>query len=139
MDARLLRSDRAWLELGPYVATERNGRSALRSDQAWLELGRYVGTGQRASAVVAIKTKLYLGNIRCDVFLTEHDLLRKDILVFCGDLDVNFVVTVFDPNKGSEPEFSQQEPRGQCPSRGLDDFSQPVCPLFLDFVLELGE
>ena len=45
-----------------------------------------------------IRTKLYLGNIRCDVFLTEHDLLRKDILVFCGDLDVNFVVTVFDPN-----------------------------------------
>ena len=24
--------------------------------------------------------------------------LRKDILAFCGDLDVNFVVTVFDPN-----------------------------------------
>ena len=45
-----------------------------------------------------IQTKLYLGNIRCDVFLTEHDLLRKDILVFYGDLDVNFVVTVFDPN-----------------------------------------
>ena len=45
-----------------------------------------------------IRTKLYLGNIRCDVFLTEHDLLRKDILVFYGDLDVNFVVTVFDPN-----------------------------------------
>ncbi|KAF2562048.1 hypothetical protein F2Q70_00017560 [Brassica cretica] len=41
---------------------------------------------------------LYLGNIRCDVFLTEHDLLWKDILVFCGDLDVNFVVTVFHPN-----------------------------------------
>ncbi|KAF3489622.1 hypothetical protein F2Q69_00054498 [Brassica cretica] len=46
----------------------------------------------------SIRTKLYLGNTRCDVFLTEHDLLRKDILVFCGDLDVNFVVTVFDPN-----------------------------------------
>ena len=24
--------------------------------------------------------------------------MQKDILVFCGDLDVNFVVTVFDPN-----------------------------------------
>ncbi|KAF3600730.1 hypothetical protein F2Q69_00034582 [Brassica cretica] len=46
-----------------------------------------------------IRTKLYLGNIRCDVLLTEYDLLRKDILAFCGDLDVNFVVTVFDPNK----------------------------------------
>ena len=45
-----------------------------------------------------IRTKLYLGNIRCDVLLTEHDFLRKDILVFCGDLDVNFVATVFDPN-----------------------------------------
>nr|ABD65088.1 hypothetical protein 27.t00109 [Brassica oleracea] len=33
------------------------------------------------------------------VSIQPHDLLRKDILVFCGDLDVNFVVTVFDPNK----------------------------------------
>ena len=31
-----------------------------------------------------IRTKLYLGNIRCDFLLTEHDLLRKDILVFSG-------------------------------------------------------
>ncbi|KAF3505348.1 hypothetical protein F2Q69_00043152 [Brassica cretica] len=68
--------------LGRYVATE-----------LWLELGRYVATGQRACA-------LYLGNIRCDVLLTEHDLLRKDIFVFCRDLDINFVVTVFDPNIG---------------------------------------
>ncbi|KAF3539529.1 hypothetical protein F2Q69_00019713 [Brassica cretica] len=45
----------------------------------------------------SIRTKLYLWNVRCDVFLTEHDLLRKDILVFCGDLDVNFVITIFDP------------------------------------------
>lgn len=45
-----------------------------------------------------IRTKLYLENIRCDVLLTEHDLLRKDILVFCGDLDVKFVASVFDPN-----------------------------------------
>ncbi|KAF2576360.1 hypothetical protein F2Q70_00002340 [Brassica cretica] len=43
---------------------------------------------------------LYLGNIRCDVYLAEHDLLQKDILVFFRDLDVNFVVTVFDPNNG---------------------------------------
>ncbi|KAF3484644.1 hypothetical protein F2Q69_00052957 [Brassica cretica] len=85
--ARSLRSDRAEQMLGRYVATE-----------LWLKLGRYVATGQRACAVVAIRTKLYLGNIRCDVLLTEHDLLRKDILVFCGDLDINFVVTVFDPN-----------------------------------------
>jgi len=49
-----------------------------------------------------IRTKLYLGNISCDVLVTEHDLLRKDILVFCGDLDVNFVVTVFDPNRFQE-------------------------------------
>ena len=45
-----------------------------------------------------IRVKLYLGNIRCDVLLTEYDFLRKDILAFCGDLDVNFVVTFFDPN-----------------------------------------
>ncbi|KAF2609205.1 hypothetical protein F2Q68_00043100 [Brassica cretica] len=70
----------------------------LRSDRAWLELGRYIATEQDERSVATIRTKLYLGNIHCDVFLTEHDLLRKDILVFCGDLDVNFVVTVFDPN-----------------------------------------
>ncbi|KAF2616827.1 hypothetical protein F2Q68_00040308 [Brassica cretica] len=55
-------------------------------------------TPKRVRKALRIRTKLYLGNIRCDVFLTEHDLLRKDILVFCGDLDVNFAVTVFDPN-----------------------------------------
>ncbi|KAF2616826.1 hypothetical protein F2Q68_00040309 [Brassica cretica] len=81
---RMLGSDRAWLELGRYVATERNGRS--------------VATFRPDSVHVRIRTKLYLGNIRCDVLVTEHDSLRKDILVFCGDLDVNFVVTVFDPN-----------------------------------------
>ncbi|KAF3484646.1 hypothetical protein F2Q69_00052955 [Brassica cretica] len=105
-------------ELGHYVATERNGHSrpsgpdarSLCSDRAertlggyvatklWLELGRYVATEQKGPAVATIQTKLYLGNMRCDVLLTEHDLLRKDILAFCGDLDINFVVTVFDPN-----------------------------------------
>ena len=32
--------------------------------------------------------------------MTEHDSLRKDTHTYiCGDLDINFVVTVFDPNK----------------------------------------
>ncbi|KAF3494770.1 hypothetical protein DY000_02054142 [Brassica cretica] len=85
------------------ISYRRFGRArSLCSDRAWLKLGRNVATGQRACAVVTIRTKLYLGNIRCDVFLTEHDLLWKDILVFCGDLDVNFVVTVFHPNKKYE-------------------------------------
>ncbi|KAF2599268.1 hypothetical protein F2Q68_00011613 [Brassica cretica] len=70
------------------MSYRRFGRArSLRSDRAEWTLGRYNSN------------EAYLGNIRCDVFLTEHDLLRKDILVFCGDLDVNFVVTVFDPNK----------------------------------------
>ncbi|KAF3585872.1 hypothetical protein F2Q69_00031037 [Brassica cretica] len=69
---------------------------SLRSDRAEQTLGRYVATEQDKRSVATIRTKLYLGNIRCDVFLTEHDLLRKDILVLCGDLDVSFVVTVFD-------------------------------------------
>ncbi|KAF2609986.1 hypothetical protein F2Q70_00010286 [Brassica cretica] len=100
MNARSLRSDRAsararslhsGLEertLGRYQATE------LR-----LELGRYVANERDIRSVATIRTKFYLGNIRCDVLLIEHDLLRKDILVFCGDLDVNFIVTIFDPNK----------------------------------------
>uniref|UniRef100_M4ETV3 Uncharacterized protein n=1 Tax=Brassica campestris TaxID=3711 RepID=M4ETV3_BRACM len=56
------------------------------------ELGHYAATEQNTRSVATIRTKLYLENIRCDVLLTEHDLLRKDILVFCGDLDVNFVI-----------------------------------------------
>ncbi|KAF3550822.1 hypothetical protein DY000_02006391 [Brassica cretica] len=46
MDARSLRSDRAWLER--YVATERNRSLArarsLHSDRAGCVLGRYVAT-----------------------------------------------------------------------------------------------
>ncbi|KAF3525511.1 hypothetical protein F2Q69_00047557 [Brassica cretica] len=50
------RSDQAWLELGRYIATERDLCSvatwqpsgtcaqSLRGDRAWLELGRYVAT-----------------------------------------------------------------------------------------------
>ena len=45
-----------------------------------------------------IQMKLQLEKIHCDILLIKHDLLRRDILVYCGDLDVNFVVTVFDPN-----------------------------------------
>ncbi|KAF2543270.1 hypothetical protein F2Q68_00030176 [Brassica cretica] len=73
----------------------RSKANHLKNDEE--ELGRYVATEQNRRSVATIRTKLYLGNIRCDVFLTEHDLLRKDILVLCGDLDVSFVVTVFDP------------------------------------------
>ncbi|KAF3508020.1 hypothetical protein F2Q69_00008313 [Brassica cretica] len=56
--ARLLGSDRAWLELGRYVATERDGRSvattdarSLRSNRAWLELGHYVVTERDGRSV----------------------------------------------------------------------------------------
>ncbi|KAF2550901.1 hypothetical protein F2Q70_00038636 [Brassica cretica] len=48
---------------------------SLRSDQAGRPLDRYIATGQRAYARV--------------------------ILIYCGDLDVNFVVTIFDPKKVS--------------------------------------
>ncbi|KAF3522810.1 hypothetical protein F2Q69_00046054 [Brassica cretica] len=81
------------------MSYRRFGRArSLRSDRTGRTLGRYVATERDGRSVAIIPTKLYLGNIHCDVFLTEHDLLRKDILVFCGDLDVNFIVTVFDPN-----------------------------------------
>ncbi|KAF3539909.1 hypothetical protein F2Q69_00024502 [Brassica cretica] len=85
--ARSLRNDRAERTLGRYVATELGSNSLVWVCFRWLmfDLNR-------------IRTKLYLGNIRCNVFLIEPDLLQKDILVFCVDLDVNFVVTVFDPN-----------------------------------------
>ncbi|KAF3519831.1 hypothetical protein DY000_02058609 [Brassica cretica] len=88
----------SWQEVGSNLRPSGTNARVLRSDRAWLELGRYIATEQDERSVATIRTKLYLGNIHCDVFLTEHDLLRKDLLVFCGDLDVNFVVTVFDPN-----------------------------------------
>ncbi|KAF3485265.1 hypothetical protein F2Q69_00053441 [Brassica cretica] len=80
------------------MSYRRFGRArSLRSDRTACMCGSCVMT-----ELGSIRTKLYLGNIRCDIFLTEHDLLQKDILVFCGDLDVNFVVTVFDPNRKYE-------------------------------------
>ncbi|WZZ27455.1 hypothetical protein YC2023_010856 [Brassica napus] len=53
--------------------------------------------------------------------------------------DAPYVRVSVDGSRGWSRSFSQQEPRGRCPARGLDDFSQLVCPLFLDFILELGE
>ncbi|KAF3534979.1 hypothetical protein DY000_02039615 [Brassica cretica] len=53
--------------------------------------------------------------------------------------DAPYVRVSVDGSRGWSRSFSQQEPRGRCPARGLDDFSQPVCPLFLDFILELEE
>ncbi|KAF2591220.1 hypothetical protein F2Q70_00038369 [Brassica cretica] len=113
--ARSLRSDRASVPLGRYVATElfRNVDTTLVhafSSTLRCYLPKtvanpfHVSRHSKSSIKLygknrgRIRTKLYLGNIRCDVFLTEHDLLRKDMLVFCGDLDVNFVETDFDPN-----------------------------------------
>ncbi|KAF3504549.1 hypothetical protein F2Q69_00041721 [Brassica cretica] len=70
--ARSLSSDRAWLELGHYVATERDEHSVatkrpslarawtLRSDRAWLELGCYVAT-ERNGLSVAISQLNPLG------------------------------------------------------------------------------
>ncbi|KAF3513095.1 hypothetical protein F2Q69_00006987 [Brassica cretica] len=50
-DARLLRSDRAWLER--YVATERDGRYV-----AWLEVGRYVATERVVCSVATWRPSL---------------------------------------------------------------------------------
>ncbi|KAF2533292.1 hypothetical protein F2Q70_00030827 [Brassica cretica] len=61
--ARSLHSDRAWLELGRYVATELGSSSvttsrpsgmraqSLHRDRTWLELGRYVATQWDARSV----------------------------------------------------------------------------------------
>ncbi|KAF3547048.1 hypothetical protein DY000_02008451 [Brassica cretica] len=99
---------------------------SLRSDRAWLELGRYVAIELGSSSVATIRTELYLGNIRCDVFLTEHDLLQKDILVFCGDLDVNFVVTVFDPNRKYEMSSKKRSSKkGSLPANVPEELLVP--------------
>ncbi|KAF3489503.1 hypothetical protein F2Q69_00054339 [Brassica cretica] len=63
--ARSLHSDRAWLELGHYIATKRDARSvstwrpnlararSLRSNRMGRALGRYVATEQCACLVTA--------------------------------------------------------------------------------------
>ncbi|KAF3518905.1 hypothetical protein DY000_02063325 [Brassica cretica] len=109
------------------MSYRRFGRArSLRSDRAWLELGRYVATEQDQCSVATIRTKLYLGNICCDVFLTEHDLLRKNILVFCGDLDVNFVVTVFDPNRKYEMSSKKRSSKkGSLPANVPEELLAP--------------
>ncbi|KAF2574902.1 hypothetical protein F2Q70_00004563 [Brassica cretica] len=56
------RSDRAWLELGRYVATEPCACS-LRSDRAWLELGHYVATEPCACSVATERAWLVCGPI----------------------------------------------------------------------------
>ena len=88
-----------------------------------------------------VRTKLYLGNIRCAVLLTEHDLLQKDILVFCGDLDINFVVTVFDPNRNimhsvSTPQGNESQKfyclPGQCYVRIYAEADGQLCHCYYD-------
>ncbi|KAG5384410.1 hypothetical protein IGI04_035880 [Brassica rapa subsp. trilocularis] len=119
--------------LGRYVATEQNERSvatqrpsetdarSLRSDRAGRTLARYVATelgSQRSDRTACMCSSCVMAEFGLSVFRSSysnpsiaglHDLLRKDIFVFCGDLDVNFVVTVFDPNKRSSkkgPSFA---------------------------------
>ncbi|KAF3506200.1 hypothetical protein F2Q69_00008268 [Brassica cretica] len=97
------------LELGHYVATE-----------PWLELGRYVATeplardrslrSDRAERVfcccVATLFELLFDDSRFfrKAFRKEESFTKKYLskkvstFFFFGDLDVNFVVTVFDPN-----------------------------------------
>ncbi|KAF2567574.1 hypothetical protein F2Q68_00025646 [Brassica cretica] len=73
------------------MSYRRFGRArSLHRDRAERTLGRYVATKLGSSSVATIRTKLYLGNIRCDVFLTEHDLLRKEIYTcFYGACSTN--------------------------------------------------
>ncbi|KAF2618399.1 hypothetical protein F2Q68_00038857 [Brassica cretica] len=49
--ARSLRSDRARIRLGRYVATKLKPSSVLRSDRARTRLGRYVATELQPSLV----------------------------------------------------------------------------------------
>ncbi|KAF3544577.1 hypothetical protein DY000_02006673 [Brassica cretica] len=75
-----LRNDRAAYVLGRYVATE-----------LWLELGRYVATELWLELGRYVATELGL------IIFVEN--AHAD---FCGDLDITFVVTVFDPNNDAD-------------------------------------
>ncbi|KAF3611043.1 hypothetical protein DY000_02049481 [Brassica cretica] len=112
---RSLRSDRAertlgcyvatelWLELGRYVATERNGCSVATKrpsgTNAW-SLRSYRALA-RARSLRSDRTSCMCGN--CVMTELGSSVLRSsysDLSVTGLDLDINFVVTVFDPNIG---------------------------------------
>ncbi|KAF2560281.1 hypothetical protein F2Q70_00017353 [Brassica cretica] len=89
---RSLRSDRAEWMFGLYVETE-----------LWLELGCYVATERSTCLVSSAK-----------VFRKEESIPKKYLskkfstFFFFGDLDVNFFVTVFDPNKHEDLDSSRE-------------------------------
>ncbi|KAF3539017.1 hypothetical protein F2Q69_00023965 [Brassica cretica] len=103
-----LRSDRAWLELGRYVAAERDRCSvamqrpsltrarllhsdraslararSLRSDRAWLELGRYVATERQTLGRASLARARSLRSDRAERTLARS--LRSDrTACMCG-------------------------------------------------------
>ncbi|KAF3532691.1 hypothetical protein DY000_02041237 [Brassica cretica] len=74
----------------------RFGRArSLRSDRAER---RYVAT----ELVCGSSVMTELGSSVFRSSYSDLSVTGLDILVFCGDLDVNFVVTVFNPNRSAE-------------------------------------
>ncbi|KAF3529548.1 hypothetical protein DY000_02040367 [Brassica cretica] len=73
-----------WLELGCHAATERNTRSVA----AWRPFSSSCPMTRVSSAELFVKKNLFRISI----------CRRRFLVFFFGDLDVNFVVTVFDPN-----------------------------------------
>ena len=100
--ARSLRSDRAWLELGRYVAT---GLCVFRDPTVILEFVRgkfrYVSVAVRQSVFgsIEIRTSFYREALCGDHYFTKRNFRKKmRTSIFWGNLDINFVITVFDPN-----------------------------------------
>ncbi|KAG5415408.1 hypothetical protein IGI04_002975 [Brassica rapa subsp. trilocularis] len=89
MDARSLRSYRAWLELGRYVATELCA-CLVAAYQSSLACPR---------GSIEIWTIFYCKALRKDIF--TKITFRKNVYAdFYGLSDIDSVVTDFDPNKG---------------------------------------
>ena len=94
--ARSLRSDRAVCMCGSYVVIEL-GLSVFRSSPSNLSMAGSDTFLLPWNSLCLTQTGFE--NICRDILLTKHNLSRKTlILVFYGDLDINFVVTVFDLN-----------------------------------------
>ncbi|KAF2582091.1 hypothetical protein F2Q70_00012429 [Brassica cretica] len=95
-----------------------------RQDYSWKSLtcleGAGVGVMTQVPCLRCFPRTFHIGTLGTPMRLKLHRGLRDG----CG---------------GRSRSFSQQEPGGRRPARGLDDSSQPVFPLFLDFVLRLGE
>ncbi|WZY88518.1 hypothetical protein YC2023_045253 [Brassica napus] len=113
---RSLCSDRAWMELGRYVATElglsssRVRARSLRSDRAWLELGRYVATELSLCMVRWPYLSLSVADLGTCLLFLDNRYFSGSIEIrtrfYRKALHIDSVMTDFDSNDVLIPEYT---------------------------------